>query len=165
MLRSLVLLASCVAAVAASLQFCRSQRYDTAFLADVTAPLSAGLQNEFCDRGGTDLLVLPEDTGIAHYVLSGSLATEKLGKHEGVFRLLEIGEVAPLGAIQTPVSLHLWMRALCTGSVAAAVESSCSCSDIALAAYLFARFAGQTSLFEGLACFKRSTLYSKHMVN
>jgi len=29
--------------------------------------------------------------------------------------VLQIGEVASLGAIQTPVSLHLWVRALCIG--------------------------------------------------
>ena len=115
MLQPLLVWASCVVTVAASLQSCRSDKYETAFLANITAPLVTGLRNEFCNRGGTDVIVLPEDTGIAHYVLPGSLATEKLGKQQAQFRVLQIGEVASLGAIQTPVSLHLWMRALCIG--------------------------------------------------
>jgi len=114
-LHPLLVWASCVATVAASLQSCRSEKYEDAFLANVTAPLATGLRRDFCDRGGTDVVVLPEDTGIAHYVLSGSIATEKLGKQQEQFQVLQIGEVASLGAMQTPVSLHLWMRALCIG--------------------------------------------------
>ena len=115
MLQPLLVWAGCVVTVAASLQSCRSQRYENAFLANVTAPLTAGLRNGFCARGGTDVVVLPEDTGIAHYVLAGSVATGKLGKQQEQFQVLQIGEVASLGAIQTPVSLHLWVRALCIG--------------------------------------------------
>jgi len=115
MLQPLLVWASCVATVAASLQLCRSEKYESAFLANITAPLATGLRNDGCDRGSTDVIVLPEDTGIAHYVLSGSVATEKLGKQQEQFQVLQIGEVASLGAIQTPVSLHLWVRAVCIG--------------------------------------------------
>lgn len=113
MLQWLLVWVSCVATAAASLQSCRSEKYENAFLTNVTAPLATGLRSDFCDRGGTRILVLPEDTGIAHYVLSGSVATEKLGKQQEGFHALQIGEVASLGAIQTPVSLHLWVRAVC----------------------------------------------------
>ncbi|KAL3158802.1 hypothetical protein ABBQ32_011529 [Trebouxia sp. C0010 RCD-2024] len=73
-------------------------------------------RNEFCDRGGVNLVISPEDTGTVHYVLTGGIATDKLGKHHGQYNTLELGEVAPLDVAQIPVSLHLWVRALCTES-------------------------------------------------
>lgn len=89
-------------------------RFADAFLANVTMGLPVEARNEFCDRGGVNLVISPEDTGTVHYVLTGGIATDKLGKHHGQYNTLELGEVAPLDVAQIPVSLHLWVRALCT---------------------------------------------------
>lgn len=115
MWRPLVAWASCVAVVAASLQSCKTQKFDDAFLSNVTAGLPLGHRKEFCHRGGTNVIVAPEDNGIVHYVLQGSIATDKLGKQNGDFLVLRVGEVAALNTVQTPGSLHFWMRAMCIG--------------------------------------------------
>ena len=67
------------------------------------------LRNQFCDRGGVSTVVSPEDTGIVHYVLTGSIAIDKLGEQHGQYNTLHLGEYAALDAVQMPVTLHLWM--------------------------------------------------------
>lgn len=118
---------SCVAITTASLQSCPAGRFEDAFLANVTYGLPLKLRRDFCARGGTNVVIYPQDVGIAHYVLTGSIVTDQLGKdQEGHYNTLQLGEVAPLGAAQTPVSLHLWIRALCDGYGTEAVLA-CSC--------------------------------------
>lgn len=89
--------------------------FEDAFLANVTSGLPSKLRQEFCSRDGTNAIVAPGDTGIVHYVLTGSIALDQLDKRDGQFGALQLGEVVPLSAIQAPVTLHLWMRALCDG--------------------------------------------------
>ena len=107
--------ASCIVLVEASLRFCNSDRFEDAFLANVTNGLPSQLRQDFCDRSGTNAVLTPEDTGIVHYVLTGGIVTDQLGKQGNRFNILQLGQVAPLSAAQTSVTLHLWIRAWCNG--------------------------------------------------
>ena len=115
MLRLLLAWASCLTLATASLQRCTTRKYSGAFLSEVTEGLDPSLKGEFCRSDETHVVVRPEDTGIVHYVLPGSIALDKLGKQNNTFGLLPIGEVAGLASVQAAAALHLWVRATCTG--------------------------------------------------
>ena len=110
-----IICASCIVLAAASLHSCDSDVFEDAFLANVTSGLPPKLRHDFCIRNGTNAVLAPGDTGIVHYVLTGSIALHQLDKRDGQFSTLQLGEVALLSADQVPVTLHLWMRALCDG--------------------------------------------------
>ena len=115
MLRLLIAWASIVALATASLQPCTTQKFQTAFLSNVTSGLPPSVMNDFCIDARPIVITEPQDTGIVHYVLPGSIALDKLGKQNDTYSVLSVGEVAPLTSVQTAVSLHLWMRASCVG--------------------------------------------------
>ena len=113
MLLAVLTWAQCLVISAAVLQFCNHDKTTDAFLTNVTNGLSSHLRSEFCNRGGIEAVISPRETGVDHYVLTGSIVADKLGKRDEQYNTLQLGEVAPLGMLQIPVSLHLWMRALC----------------------------------------------------
>lgn len=103
-------------AAAQDAQYCQSSKWHSAFLANVTAGLPEVTHAEFCsDNGSRRFLAAPSDYGIAHYVLPGSLDIELLGKQNGTYKVLQVGQIAADDTVQTPVLLHLWLRALCIG--------------------------------------------------
>ena len=113
MLLALLTWVQCLVIAAAVRQFCSHDKSTDAFLTDVTNGLPSQLRSEFCNRSGGNAAASPRDTGIEHYVLTGSIVADKLGKRQGQYNTLQLGEVAPFDMVQIPVSLHLWMRALC----------------------------------------------------
>lgn len=115
MLLALLTWVQCLVLSAAVLQVCSHDKSTDAFLTAVTNGLPSQLRGEFCNRSGGNAVVSPRDTGIDHYVLTGSIVADKLGKQDGQYNTLQLGEAAPLNVLQIPVSLHLWMRALCNG--------------------------------------------------
>lgn len=115
MLLALLTWVQCLVFSAAVLQFCEHDKSTDAFLKDVTNGLPSQLRGEFCNRGGVKAVISPKETGIDHYVVTGSIVADKLGKRDGHYNTLQLGEVAPLDMLQIPVSLHLWIKALCIG--------------------------------------------------
>ena len=113
MLLALLTWAQCLVFSAAVGQFCSHDKLTGAFLTNATNGLPFQLRSEFCDRGDIKVVMSPSDTGIDHYVLTGSIVADKLGKRNEQYNTLQLSEVAPLDMPQIPVSLHLWMRALC----------------------------------------------------
>lgn len=118
MLVAVLILASCIVTVTSSLVPCTTQKWEAAFLSNVTSGLPRDVQETFCGQHIADRSTIsPADTGIVHYVLPGSLDTGMLGKHNGTWNILRVGDKPAKGPVQTPVLLHLWLRALCIGCV------------------------------------------------
>ena len=93
-------------------------RWESAFLTNVTNGLPGSTREQFCsDSSSNRLIASPDSTGVAHYALAGSLATNFIGKNRTSHKypVLQIGEIAADDVEQTPVILHIWLRALCIG--------------------------------------------------
>ena len=101
---------------AQGLQPCRSSRWQSAFLANVTHSLPDLTRADFCfDASSNRFITAPSDTGTSHFVLAGSLGVHVFGKQNGAFSVLRVGDIAADDVEQTAVLLHIWLRALCIG--------------------------------------------------
>ena len=99
-----------------SLAPCRTSTWQSAFLSNVTNGLPDSRREHFCsDTSLNRLIINPASTGVSHYVLAGNLETSLLQKPNDTYGVLRVGEIAANGVEQTPVLLHIWLRALCIG--------------------------------------------------
>ena len=158
MLHPLLVWASCVATVAASLQSCRSEKYEDAFLANVTAPLATGLRRDFCDRGGTDVVVLRTPELLITFCQAASPQKSSANSRNN-FKCCRSVKLPLSGPCKHRSRFICGCALYASGKRLPGQEfpGFCLNNSLACAAYQLTRLAGQTSLYEGTECYKRCT--------